>query len=62
MLTFMGSFLCTLKEKCYIDVLQMPTYQSVGGAVQNCTKNEIKPKGNVDSVETVIGFYIIKWK
>lgn len=51
MSTFMGSFLCTLK-KIYIDVLLIPTYQAVGGAVQNCTKNLKKnPKGNIDSVE-----------
>ena len=51
-------------EKNSINVLRMPTYHSVGGTVHTCTKNKIKPKGSVDSVETIIGCYLItrKWK
>jgi len=48
-------------ENKNVEALLMRTYQSVGGAVQNCTKNKIKPKDSVDSVETTIGFYLIKW-
>jgi hypothetical protein len=49
-------------ENKNIEALLMRTYQSVGGAVQNCTMSKIKPKGSVDSVETTTGFYLIKWK
>jgi hypothetical protein len=49
-------------EKNSINVLRMPTYHSVGGTVHTCTKNKIKPKGSVDSVETIIGCYLITRK
>jgi hypothetical protein len=57
----MDSFLCTL-NKNYIDVLRTPTYQSVGEVVQNGTKNEIKLKSSVESVETNVNFYLITRK